>query len=65
MKRMINETFEDYKVRRKEDKENTRKKLKGKLIWGSKYVAPFGSRSSYKSLNQGTYIKKEHENASI
>jgi hypothetical protein len=63
MKRMENETFEDYKVRRKEDKENTKEKLKGRIVWGSKYVTPFGSRS-YNPLNQGTYIKsRDGQNA--
>ena len=36
MKRREDESFEDYKQRRKEDQEETREKLKGKLIWNSK-----------------------------
>lgn len=36
MKRLENEAFEDYKERRKQDKKDTKQKLKGELVWDSK-----------------------------
>jgi len=35
MKRMENETFEDYRARRKQDHKEIKEKLKGTLIWQS------------------------------
>ena len=35
MKRLENESFEDYKARRKADNKEIKEKLKGTLIWQS------------------------------
>lgn len=35
MKRNINESFEDYKTRRKKENEITKNKLKPKMYWDS------------------------------
>ena len=52
MKRMVNESFEDYKERRREEKEIIKNKLKGKIIWFSKNL-----HSKNKELNKGTHYK--------
>ena len=56
MKRKENETFEDYKVRRREDNESTKEKLKGEFFWYSKNSRFYDSES--KHLNRGTYVNK-------
>lgn len=33
MKRLPNESFEDYKERRKADQQTTKQKLRGRLFW--------------------------------
>ena len=43
--REINETFEDYKKRRKENKEYLKFYLKGEIFWESK--------------TEGTYVRKK------
>ena len=41
MQRNEGESFEDYKIRRKKDNEETKFKLKGELIWESKKDGTF------------------------
>ena len=46
MKRQENESFKDYRERRKKEQKNLKKYLKGRVWWYSKI--------------QGTYRRKEH-----
>lgn len=54
MKRLENETFEDYKTRRKSTQKTIKNKLRGKWFFKSKYNIPFGGLLS-KSENGLTY----------
>jgi hypothetical protein len=62
MKRREDESFEDYKVRRKEANVLLKQKLKGKMVWFSKNKS-WGRGHSDRKFNQGTYVKvREVEN---
>lgn len=56
MKRGINESYEDYKIRRNTMQEGIGKYLKGKWLWRSKCKDHKGI-----VLNKGTYIKNKEE----
>lgn len=61
MKRLENETFEDYKIRRKNTQMEIKKKLRGKWFWKSKYIPPmeelFPEIRNPLGQSNGTYIK--------
>jgi len=53
MKRLEDESYDDYCLRRREDKALLKQKLGGKFIWLSK-----NKHSTEKSYNRGTYTKQ-------
>lgn len=56
MKRREGEDFEQYKVRREEEKILLKQKLKGSMVWYSK-----NNRNKNRPFNMGTYVKPKEE----
>jgi hypothetical protein len=56
VKRREGEDFEQYKVRREEEKILLKQKLKGSMVWYSK-----NNRNKNRPFNMGTYVKPKEE----
>lgn len=64
-KRLPGETYDEYRERRKDEREGIDEYLNGFFIWRSKHIATRkgntpGTSYTEEVMDDGTYIKKEH-----